>query len=145
MTAEIDRARDDVAAAQLLGTKGFDVQAVSIAFRAALHAAEVALLVVGETRSADAEVVSVFIRRVVRERGLDREAGRLLRSLFNRSRQADHTYRDLPPTEATAAVRDATTVIDAVAAWLDEPVRTPDGRVPRRIAGPPPKPVRRRR
>lgn len=147
MNAAIDRARADLAAAELLAGSGFVAQAVARAFGAARHAAEAALLSIGETRATAAGVVSAFVQRAVRQRGLDPAAGRLLRSLHNRALLADLSYDPVPPDEATAAVHDATAFVDAVVAWLDEPVRTVDGEVQRREVPiePPAKAVRRRR
>lgn len=139
MSAAIDRAGADLAAAQELSDAGHIAQAVVGAFSAARHAAEAALLAIGETRATDAGVVSAFVARVVRERALDPAAGRLLRSLHNRALLADLSYDPAPPHEATAAVHDATAVVDAVLAWLDEPVRTANGRIRRRaVPAPPP-------
>lgn len=143
MSAAVDRAHADLDAAQQLSSSGHVAQAVAAAFAAARHAAEAALLTIGETRPTDAGVVSAFVQRIVRERALDPKAGRLLRSLHNRALLADLSYDPVPPDEAAAAVRDATAVVDAVVAWLDEPVRTADGPVQRRAA--PIKPIRRRR
>lgn len=149
MSAAVDRARADLAAAAMLGEVGHVAQAVAGAFSAARHAAEAALLTIGETRSTDAAVVSGFVQRVVRQRALDPEAGRLLRSLHNRAMLADLSYDPVPPDEAAAAVRDAAVVVDAVEAWLDEPVRTVNGQVQRRAAPvaptAPARAVRRRR
>lgn len=117
----IARARTELEAARLLATHGFADAAVSRAFHAAFRAAETALLVLGETRAEHSDVVSAFVRRVVRERSLDPRAGRLLRSLFNRRGLADHSDVPAPATEARSAVDDAGYVIDAVARWLAEP------------------------
>ena len=57
MNAGLDRARDELAAAQLLIDNDLLAQAVSCAFQAARHAAEAALLVLGEARSEPAQVV----------------------------------------------------------------------------------------
>lgn len=148
MSAAVDRARADLAAAALLADAGHVAQAVGLAFRAARHAAEAALLTIGETRPTDAAVVSAFVQRAVRQRALDPKAGRLLRSLHNRALLADLSYDAVPPEEGSAAVRDATIVVDAVESWLDEPVRTANGHVQRRAAPvrpAPARPVRRRR
>lgn len=115
------RARAELAAAELLAREGFADAAVSRAFHAAFFAAETALLVLGETRAQHSDVVSAFVRRVVRERGLDPLAGRALRSLFNRFWLADRTYVETPPCEGGAALRDAAYVVDAVTSWLAEP------------------------
>ena len=117
----VARARAELAAAELLVGRGFTDAAVSRAFHAAFFAAETALLVLGETRAQHSDVVSAFVRRVVRERGLDPRAGRTLRSLFNRFWLADRTYVETPTDEAEAAVRDAAFVVDAVTVWLAEP------------------------
>ncbi|MGD9529466.1 HEPN domain-containing protein [Pseudonocardia sp.] len=147
MSPALDRARADLSAAELLVGAGFAPQAVACAFRASRHAADAALLAIGETRSTDAATVGAFVQRVVRQRGLDPKAGQLLRSLHNRALLANLSYDPVPPDEAGAAVRDATAVVDAVEAWLEEPVRTANGHVTRRAAPVPPKerPARRRR
>ncbi|MEQ3554982.1 HEPN domain-containing protein [Pseudonocardia nematodicida] len=117
----IARARTELDAARLLTEHGYADAAVSRAFHAAFRAAETALLVLGETRAEHSDVVSAFVRRVVRERSLDPRAGQLLRSLFNRRGLADHSDSPAPESEAKAAVEDASFVVDAVAAWLAEP------------------------
>lgn len=119
--AGIARARTELEAARLLACHDYADAAVSRAFHAAFRAAETALLVLGETRAEHSDVVSAFVRRVVRERALDPAAGRLLRSLFNRRGLADHSDVPAPPAEAAAALADAAFVIDAVADWLAEP------------------------
>lgn len=134
MNEALERARTDVAAAELLAAEGFTPQAVARAYRAARHAADAALLAIGETRPSDAAAVGGFVQRIVRQRGLDPKAGQLLRSLHNRALFADRSYRPVPAEEATTATRDARAVVDAVEAWLDEPVRTADGPVMRRAA-----------
>lgn len=138
------RARDEIAAAALLLEHGFTAQAVSRAFHAAYHAAESALLVLGETRGGHSDVVSAFVRRVVRERALDPVAGRLLRSLFNRAVLADQSYAPVPCAEAETAVDDARTVVAEVEKWLQDPARSA-GPEPGRDAGRlPARPPRRR-
>ena len=120
----IARAREEIDAATLLLDNGFTTQALSRAFHGAYHAAETALLVLGETRGDFSDVVSAFVRRVVRERALDPESGRLLRSLFNQSLLADHGYEPVPATEAGAAIAAATTVVVEVEKWLADPGRS---------------------
>jgi uncharacterized protein (UPF0332 family) len=141
MNPGLDRARAELVAAQLLTSHGLPGQAVTCAFQAARHATEAALLVLGETRSEPAQVVPAAVRRLVHERGLDPEAGRLLRSLSNRCRYAEHSYDPVPAAEAAAAIQDATVVVDALAAWLDAHLPGGNGRSARR----PGRPVRRRR
>jgi uncharacterized protein (UPF0332 family) len=119
MSTGIARAREELFAAQLLGTTGFAAQAVALAFRSALAGAEAALMLLDKAPEAEpAAVVSAFVRHVVRERGLDPDAGRLLRSLFNRAEQA-HDDGVVPHAEASTAIKDATTVVDVVDAWIE--------------------------
>jgi uncharacterized protein (UPF0332 family) len=107
-----------LAAAGLLADNGFAAQAVSRAYYAAFYAAEAALSSVGETRSKHAGVVAAVATLLVRERGLDPQAGQLLRSLFERRSRADYDLDTVPADESTRAVADATFVVDAIAAWL---------------------------
>ena len=85
MSTGIARAREELFAAHLLGTTGFAAQTVELAFRAALTAAEAALMLLGKPPAAEPPaVVTAFVRHVVRERGLDPNAGRMLRSAGSR-------------------------------------------------------------
>jgi hypothetical protein len=61
----------------------------------------------------------VFLRQVVRERGLDPEAGRILRSLHNQAVLAAANGA-VPPGEAVAAIADATALVDGVDEWLTQ-------------------------
>jgi len=114
----IARAEEELAAARLLAGGGFPAQAVSRAYSGAFYAAEAVLLELGETRSQHSAVVAAFVRLVVRPGGIDPDAGRLLRSLFDRRAQADYSEDAVPPEEAAAAIEDAETVIRAVVSWL---------------------------
>lgn len=114
----LDRSREEIAAARLLAERGFAAQAVSRAYFGAFHAAEAALLSLGEVRSKHAGVVSVFNRRVVRDGGFDESVGRILRSLFDRRNQADYAPIQVPPDEADRSISDAERFVDAVEAWL---------------------------
>lgn len=116
--AGLIRAREELAAAQLLAENGFAAQAVSRSYFAAFYAAEAALLSVGEVRSKHAGVVAAVARVLVRDRGLKPEAGRLLRSLFERRSRADYDVGDTPAEEAGRAVADATTVVDLIQNWM---------------------------
>jgi uncharacterized protein (UPF0332 family) len=128
----IARAREELFAAHLLGTTGFAAQTVELAFRAALAAAEAALMLLDKPPAAEpAVVVAAFVRHVVRERGLDPDAGRQLRSLYNRHLQAGADGA-VPQPEAGAALADATTVIDAVDAWITVSQRVREERGPTR-------------
>jgi uncharacterized protein (UPF0332 family) len=124
----IARAREELFAAHLLATTGFAAQAVGLSFRAALAAAEAALMLID--RAPDprpAAVVSAFVGNVIRERGLDPDAGRLLRSLFNRAEQA-HADGAVPQAEAPVALADATVVVDVVDDWIKESQRAAEER-----------------
>lgn len=114
----IARARQELAAAELVAANGFGAQAVSRACYAAFYSAEAALSSLGETRSKHSGVVSASGRLVVREGGIDEEAGRLLRSLFERRSHADYELADVPVEEANQAVIDATVVVESVERWL---------------------------
>jgi uncharacterized protein (UPF0332 family) len=114
----LDRCREEPAAARLLADKGFEAQAVSRAYFAAFFAAETALLALGETRSKHSGVISAFVHLVIRRGQVDEEPGRLLRSLFERRNEADHSPIDIPFEEANAAIRDAERVVGAVEEWL---------------------------
>jgi hypothetical protein len=114
----IAKARDDLFAAHLVASTGFGAQAVALAHRAGLAAAAGALLALDRVPPAEPSVlVALFLRHVVRERGLDPDAGRLLRALHNRAALAE-AGGPVPPEEAMRAIADATTVVDAVDAWL---------------------------
>ena len=106
------RARRELAAAELVARHGFSPQAVSRA------AAEAALSSIGETRAKHSGVVGAFSQLIVRDRGLDDNAGRLLRSLFERRSQADYDLGEVPVAEAERAVADARITVDAVEGWL---------------------------
>ena len=114
----LERARQELVAAELLATHGFNAQAVSRAYYAAFYAAETALLALGESRSKHAGVVSAFGQLLVRDRQFDEQAGRLLRSLFEQRSQADYELAPVPAGEAARAVADARLVVEAVSGWL---------------------------
>ncbi|MCW0214129.1 MAG: hypothetical protein OJJ54_12280 [Pseudonocardia sp.] len=139
----IARARQELEATRMLCDGGYPAQAVSRAFHAARFAAEAALAALGETRDRPSDVVSAFVRRVVRERAMDPASGRVIRSLFNRAVLADSTFAPVPAGEAVAALADATFVVEGVDEWLDDPTRSmpPDGGATRLPA----RPAKRRR
>lgn len=114
----LERSKQEIAAARLLASGGFAAQAVSRAYFAAFFAAEEALEALGVTRSKHAGVISAFGRLVVREGGLDEEAARLLRSLFERRSVADHSPIEVPAAEGEVAIADAERVVSAVGEWL---------------------------
>ncbi len=115
------RCREELAAARLLADTGFSAQAVSRTYFAAFFAAEeTALLALGETRSKHSGVVAAFVHLLVRSGDLDKDTGRLPRSLFERRNEADYAPVPVPPEEADAAIRDAEHVVTAVERWLDQ-------------------------
>ena len=116
--ASLERSRQELAAARLLADNGFAAQAVSRAYYAAFYAAEAALLHIGVVRAKHAGVVAAVGRLLVRERGLEAEAGQLLRSLFERRSRADYELQAVPAEEGVRAVNDASSVVAAIAAWL---------------------------
>jgi hypothetical protein len=118
VTTGIARAREELFAAHLLATTQFAAQAVALAHRAALAAADAALEALDRVPPANpAPLIGMFLKQVVRERGLDPEAGRLVRMLHNRTMLADADGA-VPPQEAPQAIAEATAVIDAVDDWL---------------------------
>lgn len=114
------RAHREIEAARYLVRGGYLSEAISRAYFAAFHAAEAALLVLGETRSKHSAVISAFTQRLVRTGEIDKEVARMLRSLFEGRNEADYTPREVAPSAAEAAIADAQRVIDAVEAWLAE-------------------------
>jgi uncharacterized protein (UPF0332 family) len=121
------RAREELAAAQLLADHGFAAQAVSRAYYAAFYAAEEALQTVGVVRSKHAGVVAAVARVLVRDHGLEPDVGRLLRSLFERRSRADHAIGGTPIAEATQAIDDARSVVAALARWMETRPKPEDG------------------
>ena len=114
------RADEELAAARHLLAGGFSAQAISRAYYAAFYAAETALQELGETRSKHSGVIAAFGQLLVRPGEVDTEAGKLLRSLFDRRSSADYDWVE-PPASADAeqAVSDAERVVRSVEAWLD--------------------------
>lgn len=132
MSTGIARAREELFAAHLLGTTGFAAQTVGLAFRAALAAAEATLVLLDKPSAAEpAAVVAAFVRHAVRDRGMDPDAGRRLRSLYNRDVQAAADGA-VPQPEAGLALADATVVIDVVEAWIKTSQRVAEERGPSR-------------
>lgn len=144
MTVGIERARGELEAARLLAAGGYPAQAVATAFRTGLRAAEDALLLLDRIPAAPDDVVTSFVRYVVRERGLDPGAGWRLRGLANRRALTDQATAPVPAAEATAAIDDAAAVVEVVGRWIDESIRAAEQRAALRTGRPPPRPVRRR-
>jgi uncharacterized protein (UPF0332 family) len=116
---ELRRAHEELAAARHLAAGGFAAQAISRAYYAAFYAAEAALQRLGETRSKHSGVIAAFGQVLVKSGQIEAEAGKLLRSLFDRRSGADYGWVD-PPShqEANLAIADADHVVQAVEAWL---------------------------
>jgi uncharacterized protein (UPF0332 family) len=113
------RSRQEIEAARLLAGGGFAVQAISRAYYAAFYAAERALATLGESRSKRSGVISTFGRRVIREGGLDEEAGRVLRSLFEQRNSADYDEAPASVDDAERAIGDAERFVNSVESWLE--------------------------
>ena len=112
------RAFRDIAAARHLLAGCFAGQAVSRAYYASFSAAEAALASLGETRSKHAAVIAAFGELVVKPGGVDREVGRLLRSLFERRSRADYGDDEPSLEDAERAIADAERFVGAVGSWL---------------------------
>jgi uncharacterized protein (UPF0332 family) len=122
----LDRAREELAAAEALLDAGFPSQALARAYTAALRAGEATLLFLDEPASTPAGVVSGFTRRVVVQGGLDPDFGRAFRRLYEDRRDVDYAMADVPPGEARRAVGEARDLVDAASGWIatraaDEP------------------------
>lgn len=123
MSGESDslaRSRQELKAARLLASADFGSQAISRAYFAAFYAAEAALLLLKETRSKHAGVISAFVQLVVKPGGLQDETGRLLRSLFERRNEADYSGAEAPVEETAKAIKDAEQFVDAVETWISK-------------------------
>ena len=129
MSTGLARAREDLFAAHLLASTQFAAQAIGLAHHGALASAGAALEALDRVPPSEpAALIAAFLRQVVRERGLDAEAGRRLRAVHNRaviagedSGGADGGDGDddpVPREEATEAIADARAVIEAVDDWL---------------------------
>jgi len=114
---DVGRSRQELEAARLLAEGGFGAQAVSRAYYAAFYAAQAALGILGETRSKHSGVLSAFGSLVVREGGLSEDAGRVLRSLFERRNAADYGDEVPQRKETEAAISDAARFVEAVESW----------------------------
>lgn len=123
------RARDEIRAARLLAGAGLGAAAVSRSYYAAFYAAEAALQAIGETRSKHSGVVSALGQLAVKQLGLDPQAGRLLRSLFDRRSQADYGLAEVPQVEADRAADDAEHVVTLIDLWIQAAPGRRDGAV----------------
>jgi uncharacterized protein (UPF0332 family) len=115
----VARAREELAASRELLAGGFPSQAVARAYQAGFQAAVAAVRAAGEVPTTEAGVIVAFGRSVVGESGVDREAGRTLRKLFEDRNDVDHGLLDAPVEEAEKALAGAEVLVEAAARWVD--------------------------
>jgi uncharacterized protein (UPF0332 family) len=121
----LGRARQELLAAEALLEAGFHSQAVSRAYLVCFHAASAALAEVGERPATRVGVISAFGRLVVAEDGVEHQAGRILRKLYEDRNEVDYGLVEAPVSEALRAVADAERLVEAVARWIGlRPSRT---------------------
>jgi uncharacterized protein (UPF0332 family) len=120
----LERSREELEAARVLADRGFYAQAVSRAYYSVFYAASEALLVLGETRSKHSGVVAAFTSLIVKERGVEEEIGRALRSLFDQRNMADYGDERVSSEQAEVALQTASTVVAAVEDWIS--AQSPD-------------------
>ncbi len=118
VAAPLARASQEVEAARTLAAAGFAPQSVSRAYYAAFYGAEAALLAIGETRSKHSGVIAAFGQLVVKQGGIDPDAGRTLRRLFELRNAADYFWLDADDSTSGDPITDAEKLIDAVSAWV---------------------------
>jgi len=118
VAALLARSRMEIDAALTLAAAGFEPQSTSRAYYAAFYAAEAALLALGETRSKHAGVIAAFGRLVVKEGGLDPEAGRTLRRLFEWRNAVDYAWLDSLDAASGDPLKEAERFVAAVETWI---------------------------
>jgi uncharacterized protein (UPF0332 family) len=116
---ELERARRELQAARALIDAGFPEKTVSSGYYAVFHAAEAALLVLGQARSKHSGVISAFGQLVVHEGGFDRELGRVLRQLFERRNDVDYGLEYPTGGEASRVLDRAERFVDEVERWIE--------------------------
>lgn len=117
-SAHSSRARTELDAARLLLSNGYPEPAASRLYYAAFHAAEAALLVIGERRSSHSGLISAFGKLVVKEGGFDPEVGALLHDLFDLRNDADYESGTVTAEQAASAMASAERFVAAVDSWL---------------------------
>jgi uncharacterized protein (UPF0332 family) len=110
----LERASEELRAAQALLDAGFPSQALSRAYFAGFHAASAALLVAGGGPSTPAGVVSAFGRRVV----MEGDFARVLRKLFEDRNDVDYALAAAPTGEARLAIAEAERLVEAATLWI---------------------------
>ena len=116
---ELERARRELGAARALIDSGYPEKTVSSAYCAVFHAAEAALLALGEARSKHSGVLSAFGHLVVHQGGFDRETGGVLRRLFERRNDVDYGLEYPAAEEAAAVLDDAERFVGEVERWIE--------------------------
>ena len=111
------KARTELGAARALIADGFAAQSIVHSYYAAFFAAEGALLVLGETRSKHAGVISAFGQLLVKPGGVDRAIGSILRQLFELRNDAVYDAAEVENVVASSAIADAERFVAAVDAW----------------------------
>jgi uncharacterized protein (UPF0332 family) len=114
----LERARQELQAAETLLDAGFPAQAVSRAYLAGLHAASAALTASGERPATRVGVISAFGRMAAGTDGLDHEAGRILRRLYEDRIEIDYGLAEAPLEGSRRAVADAERLVEAAARWI---------------------------
>ena len=115
MSTLLDRAGEELRAADALLEAGFPSQALSRAYLSAFHAAQATLLDAGEGSAVHAGVVSAYARRASARGPNDQVLARSLRKLFEDRQDVDYGLADAPPREARLAIDDARRILDAAA------------------------------
>jgi uncharacterized protein (UPF0332 family) len=70
-------------------------------------------------------VIAAFGRRVVGESGVEREAGRTLRKLFEDRNDVDFGLLEAPVEEAERALAGAELLVEATAHWVEARAAAP--------------------
>ena len=118
LVAPLDRAHEELRAARALLDSGFPSQAIPRAYYAGLQVATATLLVLGERPTTDAGVIAAFGRRVVGG-GVDHEASRTLRRLFEDRNDVDYALVDAPADEARRAIAAAESLVEIGTRWVE--------------------------
>ena len=116
--ALLRQARTELDAARTLEEGSFAAQAIVHAYYACFFPAEAALLVLGETRSKHAGVISAFGQLVVKAGGFDRSVASTLRKLFELRNKAVYDAAEVDKETASAVIDEAQRFLVAVEAWL---------------------------
>lgn len=119
----LERAEQELQAADALLDAGFPSQALSRAYLGAFHAAQATLFETDEVTAVHAGVVSAYIRRASARGGTDQLLARALRKLFEDRQDVDYGLADAPAREARLAIEDARRILDAAVERLARKAR----------------------